>query len=191
MKVTLNLYTKLIILFIGCFILSNCEGDMGPEGLQGQTGPQGLEGPQGQPGNANVKIYNLEGFSHYGMEVNKEIDQNSEEFEKSLIYVYAKASNFWYPLPGRVTNAFEYRIFFGNDTVKTTIYMNRVFGNGEQIIQNLKVYVVEASNVISAKSSEKQSSRIVKTIDGRIYTDEELLKMTHAEFCSALNIPTH
>lgn len=195
MKTKLKLHTKLIALCFASLLLSNCDGDTGPEGLQGPQGEIGTQGPQGetgQPGNANVKQYNFAAFDHMGSEIAKEIPLTIAESETSMIYIFVAANNFWYPLPGYVGPVHSYRIYFSNNANTTECIMSRLTGSGTQNFTGMRIFVIQSSSTVNAKNTNNDESvKFVKTNDGNFYTNEELRQMSYREFCNVLNISTN
>jgi len=195
MKTRLELYTKLIALCFASLLLSNCDGDTGPEGLQGPQGESGIQGPQGQTGqtgNANVKQYNFGAFDHNGSEMIREIPLTSAESDTSMIYVFVSTGGFWYPLPGHVTPTYSYRIYFRNNSNTTECFMSRLTGSGTQNFTGMRIFVIQSSSTVNAKNKNNaESTKIVRTNDGNIYTDAELRQMSYKEFCNVLNLSTN
>jgi|GEM_PF-1630134 len=198
MKTKLKLHTKLIALCFASLLLSNCDGDTGPEGLQGPQGEIGAQGPQGPPGetgqqgNANVKQFNFGAFDYSTAEIVKEIQLTSTEFDTSMIYAFVSTNNFWYPLPGYVTPSYSYRIYFRNNSNATECFMGRLTGSGTQSFTGMRIFVIQSSSTVNAKNKNNgKSVKIVKTDDGNFYTDEELRQMSYREFCKVLNISTN
>ncbi|SFN13577.1 hypothetical protein SAMN05421741_101258 [Paenimyroides ummariense] len=198
MKTKLKLYTKFIILCCASLLLSNCDGDTGPEGLQGPQGEIGAQGPQGpqgetgQQGNANVKQYNFGAFDHSGAEIAKEIPLTVAESETSMIYIFVSANNFWYPLPGYAGPVHSYRIYFRNNANTTECFMTRLTGTGLQSFAGMRIFVIKSSSTVNAKNANNDESvKIVKTDDGNFYTEAQLRQMSYKEFCNVLNISTN
>lgn len=145
-------------LFLSIILLSSCKGDAGPAGPAGPagaTGPTGATGATGATGSANVTQYSFAGFTHTGVEISRDFNLSQTDFEKSIVYTYVKtAGNFWYPLPGSVTSAYEYRTYFSNPNATTTrVYLNRLTGAGDQAFTALRIVVIPAATLINVRSS--------------------------------------
>ncbi len=146
-------FSSVIMTMLCASLLLSCKkGDVGPAGATGAAGPAGPAGPAGAVGSANVTQYNFAAFAHSGVEVSKTFNLSKVDFEKSLLYVYVTPSNgFWYPLPGTTAGATkDYRIYFGNATATTTIYINRVAGTGSENL-TMRIVAIPAATQVNGR----------------------------------------
>lgn len=176
-------------------------GPAGPTGPTGPAGPTGPTGPQGPAGTANV-IYSP-WFTLTGWHDSTMIDQGlckvdyrtapgitASIVSQGIVLSYlapSAASTFAYQMPWTYTGANPNIIVSYYPTVGRMVYYN-VAANSVSggIVPNANYvyrYVIIPGGVAGGRYAEK-----VAEINGQVYTESQLKRMSYQQICSLLNI---
>lgn len=201
MKTRLELYTKLIALCFASLLLSNCDGDTGPEGLQGPQGEIGSQGPQGQPGNdgrdGNANIISSpwffinpwEGTAKNYSYLKSAPEVTQEIIDNGVVLAYTKLAGGGgkvRPLPTIIgSGANEYNFQFNISKPQEIEFTSNLDGS----ISNASEfrYVVIPQGVAS-KSNNGTISQPLYRLNNQLYTLDELKAMSYKEISLKLNL---
>lgn len=176
-------------------------GPQGPTGPAGPTGPTGPQGPQGPAGTANV-IYSpwfvLSGWRDSTMVdagLCKVDHRNAPGITASIIangvvlsYIAEPSLGVTNPLPWIVTSINPNLLLGYRLTTSKIVYYN-VFVNSVAggIVPNPSYqfrYIIIPGGVAGGRYAEK-----VAEINGQVYTESQLKRMSYQQICSLLRIP--
>ena len=131
-------------------------GAQGPQGVAGPQGPAGPAGPQGQTGNADVRQITF-GSKSWANTTGALVELtlngiNQEMADKSAYFTYLKYGGYWYPVPGEVSSAGEFRTYMFPGA-KSLLGIRRVTTGFALTATAVRIVIIPANALTNARQA--------------------------------------